>query len=442
MWISSPYTRLISLRNGVRIRSVMPQMTVSSMTYAGKVRSTPPTARAKSRRTPCRVRRASGSQNTRAASTPGTRVGRDASANTKGRTTTGGSVDVRGYRSSSTPSRSAAERSTPVSSRVSRIAVPRRSASVGSRRPPAPAWRGSRAGRTARRRAWASCEVPREPVHRPPHHLLQRGIGAGPGVAGAEAVARAIDQKQLGLAGARRVVEIASVAPRHRLVRRAMHDEPRRAHGSGGAHHVQRAGAMRFQVIEHVPVQGQLAAVARGDDAGRSGATQLFAQGRDEAAETGDGRPGDEGADALVLCRAQHGDAAARAVPEQAVSRQLKAEGALRQGIEYDVEVAQLVGVGVVPEPLGLLERVRRLTHARARKVERHHGEAGAGESLGDVRKEAPIFEAHESVAQHDARPLAARTRDVAAQRAAVGSGEPERSFRWSGQRLARAGAQ
>src|SRR5439155_18906616 len=38
---------------------------------------------------------------------------------------------------------------------------------------------GSRAGRTARRRAWASCEVPREPVHRPAHHLLQRGIGAG-----------------------------------------------------------------------------------------------------------------------------------------------------------------------------------------------------------------------------------------------------------------------
>src|SRR2546429_8699860 len=90
MWISVGYTWLISLRNGVRIRSVIPQITVSSMTYAGNVRSTPCTTSVKSRRTPRCDRRASGSQNTRAASTPGTRVGRYASANTKGRTTTAG----------------------------------------------------------------------------------------------------------------------------------------------------------------------------------------------------------------------------------------------------------------------------------------------------------------------------------------------------------------
>src|SRR2546429_215808 len=250
MWIAVGYTWLISLRNGVRIRSVIPQITVSSMTYAGNVRSTPCTMSVKSRRTPRCDRRASGSQNTRAAS---------------------------------------------------------------------PAWRGSPAGRTARRRAWTSREVPREPVHRPSHHLLQRGIGPGPGVAGAEAVAGTIDQKQLPLAGAPRVVEIAPVAPRHRLIRRAVHDEPRRAHGAGGPHHVERAGAVGVQVIEHVAVQRKLSAGALARDAGRSGATQLVGQRRDEAAETGDGRPGDECPDALVLCRTQHGNAAARAVPEETI---------------------------------------------------------------------------------------------------------------------------
>src|SRR5256886_16766123 len=54
----------------------------------------------------------------------------------------------------------------------------------------------------------------------------------------------------------------------------------------------------------------------------------------------------------------------------------------------------------------------------------------------------APILEALETVAHDDDRALAAGARDVAAQRTAVGAGEPERPFRWSGHRLARGVAQ
>src|SRR5437879_3397310 len=118
------------------------------------------------------------------------------------------------------------------------------------------------------------------------------------------------------------------------------------------------------------------------------------------------------------------------------------ADGAFRQSVQHDVEITQLLRVRVVPKPLRLVERGGVLTHAGARKVERHYAESGAGEPLGDVRKEAPILEALETVAHDDDRALAAGARDVAAQRTAVGAGEPERSFRWSGQRLARGGAQ
>src|SRR2546425_12960734 len=80
--------------------------------------------------------------------------------------------------------------------------------------------------------------------------------------------------------------------------------------------------------------------------------------------------------------------------------------------------------------------------HAGAGKFERHGGDPGPGEPLGDVRKEAPVLEALEPVTHDDDGALPAGAGDITAQRAAIGSGEPEGSFRRSGQRLARGDTQ
>src|SRR5205807_4514332 len=113
----------------------------------------------------------------------------------------------------------------------------------------------------------------------------------------------------------------------------------------------------------------------------------------------------------LVLGPAERGGGAPRAVPDQAVCRRLKAVDAFPQSVQHDVEITQLLRVGVVPKPLRLVGRGGVLTHAVARKVERHYAESGAGEPLGDVRKEAPILEALETVAHDDDRALAAGAR-------------------------------